>query len=112
MLKGEPEEKEAEQFALHVKDITVFLDQLGIETPPALTRPVKLTYQDACHLRHAQRVEDPPRRLLAQIPNLEIIEMDEAEICCGSAETYNIDHPETAKELGQRKIQNLQGYWC
>lgn len=107
MLKGEPEEKEAEQFALRVKDITVFLDQLGIETPPALARPVKLTYQDACHLRHAQRVEDPPRRLLAQIPNLEIIEMDEAEICCGSAGTYNIDQPETAKELGQRKIQNL-----
>ena len=54
-----------------------------------------------------QRVEDPPVRLLAQIPNLEIIEMDEAEICCGSAGTYNIDQPETAKELGQRKIQNL-----
>ena len=67
MLKGEPEEKEAEQFALRVKDITVFLDQLGIETPPALARPVKLTYQDACHLRHAQRVEDPHVTLL--IPN-------------------------------------------
>lgn len=107
MLKGEPEEAQAQEFVQRVQDITVFLDNLGIETPPALPRPVKIAYQDACHLRHAQRVEAPPRKLLNQIPNLKIVEMDEAEICCGSAGTYNIDQPDTANELGRRKVQHI-----
>ncbi len=107
MLKGEPEETQAQAFVKRVQDITVFLEQVGIETPPAPSRSIKVAYQDACHLRHAQRVADPPRRILRQIPNLEIIEMQDAEICCGSAGTYNIDQPETADELGRRKIKNI-----
>jgi len=107
MLKGEAEEEQAQAFVKRVQDITVFLDQLGIEPPPPPSRSIKLAYQDACHLLHAQRVSDPPRRILRKIPNIEIVEMEDAEICCGSAGTYNIDQPETADELGQRKIQNI-----
>lgn len=107
MLKGQNEEEEAKTFERKVTDITAFLVELGIETPPALSRPVKIAYQDACHLRHAQGVETPPRQLLLSIPNLEIVEMPEADICCGSAGTYNIDQPDNAHELGQRKIQHI-----
>ncbi len=107
MLKGHPEEEKAIRFAAKVSDVTAFLDQLGIQTPPPLHRPVKLAYQDACHLRHAQRVEAQPRNLLRQIPGLEIIEMPEAEICCGSAGTYNIDQPQNADQLGKRKIAHI-----
>ena len=107
MLKGQAEESEAKEFVKKVTDISSFLVELGIETPPALSRPVKIAYQDACHLRHAQRVEDAPRQLLMSIPNLELVELPEADICCGSAGTYNIDQPENAHELGQRKIQHI-----
>lgn len=107
MLKGQNEEEEAKTFERKVTDITSFLIELGIETPPALSRPVKIAYQDACHLRHAQGVETPPRQLLLTIPNIEIVEMPEADICCGSAGTYNIDQPENAHELGQLKIQHI-----
>jgi glycolate oxidase iron-sulfur subunit len=107
MLKGQAEESDAREFVEKVTDITSFLVKLGIETPPPLPRPVKVTYQDACHLRHAQGVATPPRQLLLTIPNLELVELPEADICCGSAGTYNIDQPENAKELGQRKIQHI-----
>ena len=107
MLKGQAEEEQAKEFVKKVSDITSYLVELGIQTPPALPRPVKIAYQDACHLRHAQRVETPPRQLLLSIPNLQIVEMPDAEICCGSAGTYNIDQPENAHALGQRKIQHI-----
>lgn len=107
MLKGHPEEEKAVRFASKVFDVTTFLAQVGMEAPPALPREVKVAYQDACHLRHAQRVEAQPRNLLQQIPGLELIEMPEAEICCGSAGTYNIDQPENADELGKRKMANI-----
>jgi glycolate oxidase iron-sulfur subunit len=68
---------------------------------PAL--PLAVAYQDACHLAHAQGVRDQPRRLLRGIPGVELRELVEAEICCGSAGTYNLLHPEPARELGRRK---------
>jgi glycolate oxidase iron-sulfur subunit len=107
MLKGQAEEETAKDFVRKVTDISSFLIELGIETPPALSRPVKIAYQDACHLRHAQKVQTPPRQLLLSIPNLEIVEMPEADICCGSAGTYNIDQPENAHELGERKMKHI-----
>jgi glycolate oxidase iron-sulfur subunit len=66
---------------------------------------VAVAYQDACHLAHAQGVRDQPRRLLSGIPGVEMRELVEAEICCGSAGTYNLLHPEPARELGERKAQ-------
>ena len=86
-----------------VQDISVFLDNLGIETPPPLAAPIKVAYHDACHLAHAQGVREAPRRLLTAIPGITLAPIAEGEICCGSAGTYNIEQPELAQKLGQRK---------
>ena len=68
---------------------------------------MKLAYHDACHLAHAQGVRSPPRDLLRGVPELELVEPAEWEICCGSAGIYNLTKPEPAAELGERKARNL-----
>jgi glycolate oxidase iron-sulfur subunit len=69
--------------------------------------PLKVAYHDACHLAHAQGIRAEPRALLAAIPELELVEPAEWEICCGSAGIYNLLQPEAADELGIRKARNL-----
>jgi glycolate oxidase iron-sulfur subunit len=69
--------------------------------------PLRVAYHDACHLRHAQGIHMEPRTLLATIPGLEVAEIDEASLCCGSAGVYNLLNPEPANELGDRKVENL-----
>ena len=66
-----------------------FLDELGLVRPEGEIRAVA-TYHDACHLLHAQKIRDAPRRLLAQIPGLELRDLPESELCCGAAGTYNL----------------------
>jgi glycolate oxidase iron-sulfur subunit len=68
---------------------------------------VTIAYHDACHLAHAQGVRAQPRDLLRGIPGLELREINEAELCCGSAGIYNIVNPEPARELGDRKAANI-----
>ena len=78
--------------------------------PPRSPRhalPMRVAYHDACHLRHAQGIHAEPRRLLATIPGLEVAEIEEATLCCGSAGVYNLLHPEPANQLGDRKVENL-----
>ncbi len=84
--------------------------ELLADAPPRAERapiPMKLAYHDACHLAHAQGVRSQPRELLRGIPELELVEPAEWEICCGSAGIYNIVNPEPAAELGARKARNL-----
>ena len=69
--------------------------------------PMRIAYHDACHLQHAQGVRLPPRKLLQAIPGLEIREVSESEICCGSAGIYNMIQPDAADELRERKVQNI-----
>lgn len=107
LFKGLPEETVAEQFAHKVRDISVFLDQLGFKAPGALPEPLTVAYQDACHLLHAQGIRSAPRNLLASIPNLTLLELGDGGLCCGSAGTYNIEHPDIAHQLGQRKVQHI-----
>lgn len=66
-----------------------------------------MAYHDACHLGHAQGVRDQPRALLREIPGLELLEIPDAAICCGSAGIYNILNPEPAAELGETKARNI-----
>ncbi|WP_078849607.1 (Fe-S)-binding protein [Streptomyces sp. NRRL F-5126] len=103
LLRDEPGWPErARAMAAKVRDITELLDELG----PVAKRhplPMRVAYQDACHLAHAQRVREQPRRLLRGVPGVELREPAEAEICCGSAGTYNLLHPGPARELGERK---------
>jgi glycolate oxidase iron-sulfur subunit len=68
---------------------------------------MKVAYHDACHLAHAQAVRAQPRELLRGIPELELVEPREWELCCGSAGIYNLVKPEPAAELGERKARNL-----
>lgn len=107
IFRGTELEEQARAFAQRVQDVTQFLDALGLIEPPGLKKTFKLAYQDACHLAHAQGVTAAPRRLLGMIPGLEIVPIPEAELCCGSAGTYNIEQPELARRLGERKVQNI-----
>jgi len=93
-----------------VRDVSEFLDHVGITPPPPLRRPLRLVYHDACHLAHAQSVRSSPRALLRMVPGLEVIEVGDGELCCGSAGTYNLDHPEIAAELGRRKAEKISEY--
>ncbi len=107
LFAGMPEEEAAGLLAARTVDVAVFLAQLGLVAPPPLARPLKVAYHDACHLAHAQGVTAQPRQLLRAIPNLTLLEIPEGEICCGSAGTYNIEQPEIAGRLGQRKAANI-----
>ncbi|HSF80823.1 MAG TPA: heterodisulfide reductase-related iron-sulfur binding cluster [Anaerolineales bacterium] len=107
LFKGTPLESQALEFAARVQDISVFLEELGPLEPPALPEPLKLAYHDACHLAHAQGVTAAPRSLLGRIPNLTLLAIPEGELCCGSAGTYNLEQPETARQLGERKARHI-----
>ncbi|GIV77687.1 glycolate oxidase subunit GlcF [Litorilinea aerophila] len=107
LFKGEPEEEAARRLAEKTQDVSVFLQELGLEPPPPLPEAITAAYHDACHLAHAQRVTAQPRRLLASVPNLSLVEIPEGELCCGSAGTYNLEQPEVAAELGERKARNI-----
>jgi len=107
LFHGDPDwHARAVVFSDKVRDITELLDEIGID--PHLGRlDASVTYQDPCHLAHAQRITAAPRRLLAQIPGLEIREMEESSLCCGSAGIYNITQPEMAERLGRRKVEHV-----
>ena len=107
LFKGTPHEERARAFAKKTMDISEFLDNLGLIQPKPLPQAMRVAYHDACHLAHAQGVVGAPRRLLKAIPNVTLLEIPEGEICCGSAGTYNIEQPETANALGERKARNV-----
>lgn len=93
-------------FVAKVRDVTELLAQVGTV---AVRHPLPITiaYHDACHLAHAQGIRAQPRQLLRQIPGLQLREIAESEICCGSAGIYNVLHPEAANQLGDRKAANV-----
>ncbi len=93
-------------FSAKVRDISEYLDGLALNTHDM--RPVNLnvTYQEPCHLVHAQRISNAPRKLMRAIPGLTLREMPESSMCCGSAGIYNVTQPEMAARLGRRKVDN------
>lgn len=96
----------AAAFADRVRDVTELLADLE----PAATRhpvPARVAYHDACHLRNAQGIWRQPRQLLGAIPELDVVDIPEAELCCGSAGIYNLVQPDAAEELGRRKAANI-----
>jgi glycolate oxidase iron-sulfur subunit len=109
LLADEPEWAErAEAFSAKVRDVTELLAEAEPEAErQPLPLPLRVVYHDACHLAHAQGVRAQPRALLQAIPELELLEPSEWEICCGSAGIYNLLQPEPAAELGRRKAANL-----
>jgi glycolate oxidase iron-sulfur subunit len=89
-----------------VKDITEWLAEVGL---PAPKKDVKLrvTYQDACHLAHAQRIRKQPRDLIRSVPGLEFVEMRHADICCGAAGLYSTLEPNMSNRVLQEKLADL-----
>jgi len=105
LLRDDPDYAErAKVFAAKCKDVSEVLTELE---PRATRHALKLrvAFHDSCHLHHAQGVCAQPRALLSDIPGLELAEIPEAAICCGSAGIFNLVQPDAANELGDRKAQ-------
>jgi Fe-S oxidoreductase len=96
----------AARFAAKVEDISEFLARVGLTAPLGeINRQV--TYQDACHLVHGQKIRAQPRELLLSIPGLEVVEMRDSDRCCGSAGIYNIVQPEMSMQVLDAKMENV-----
>jgi glycolate oxidase iron-sulfur subunit len=107
LFEDPAERAQAQAFASKVKDVTEFLVALPW-IPPAGRIAVRVTYQDACHLAHAQGVRSQPRQLLRGIKGLELIEMRDADRCCGSAGIYNLTHPELSQKILAEKLEAIR----
>lgn len=107
LLAGDPAWAErARRLAASVQDVAEFLAREPLRGP---LRPVELTvtYHDPCHVVHGQKVRSQPRQLLAQVPGLRVVELPEADWCCGSAGIYNLTQPEMAGRLLARKVGHV-----
>ena len=106
LLRNDPQYAErAKAFAAKCKDISEVL--AGLE-PRAMRHPLplRIAYHDSCHLQHAQGIRTQPRQVLKTIPKLEVLEIPDAALCCGSAGFYNLVQPDTATQLGDMKVKN------
>ena len=107
LLRDEPAWAErAAAFSDRVRDVAELIAELG----PVARRhplPIRAAYHDACHLQHAQGIRAQPRALLRAIPGFEVVDLAEAEQCCGSAGIYNLLQPQAAAELGERKARQV-----
>lgn len=108
LLAGDPQYAErAAVWSAKVRDVHQFLVEIGFRAPRT-GRLQRLTYHDSCHLRHGQKVWIAPRQVLNAIPGLELVELKEADWCCGSAGIYNITQPEAAMALLDRKMGHVR----
>ena len=96
----------AASFASRVKDVSEFLASIDL-VPPTVPVPLRVTYQDACHLVHGQGIRNQPRKLLKMVPGLELVEMKESDVCCGSAGIYNLTHPDVSVKLLDLKMDHV-----
>ncbi|WP_083486247.1 (Fe-S)-binding protein [Alicyclobacillus ferrooxydans] len=96
----------ATTFSGRVRDISELLVEVGFEAPEGSVERT-VTYHDACHLCHAQKVRSQPRQLLRSIPGLKLVDLPDSERCCGSAGIYNLTHPDMAMALLERKMDDI-----
>ncbi len=107
LLRDDPKYAEkARRFAAKVADVTELLAALPVVPPPRVIA-AQVTYHDACHLAHAQGVRQAPRTLLRAVSGIELVELEEADHCCGSAGSYNLTEPAMAKRLARRKVERV-----
>src|SRR6202166_3669720 len=104
---GTEEQDNAHAFRNKMRDVTEFLADLGLSADLA-TLPMRVTYQDSCHLLHGQKIREAPRKLLRAIPGLELVEMAMADYCCGSAGSYNVTETETSLALLAEKMKHAR----
>jgi glycolate oxidase iron-sulfur subunit len=105
---------QADQFSQKVRDVTEFLDDLGITAPMKTIRPtqktaLRVTLQDSCHLVHGQKIREAPRRLVRAVPGVELVEMPLADHCCGSAGVYNVTQTSASMSLLEEKMRLARG---
>lgn len=98
----------AEAFSGKVRDVSEILAEVAWNGKLRAV-PLTVTYHEACHLAHAQGIRKEPRSVLRQIPDLRLVELSEADVCCGSAGVYNLLQPDMARQLLRRKIENIRG---
>jgi glycolate oxidase iron-sulfur subunit len=100
---------EAEAFGRKLRDVTEYLCEIGCK-PPASAGAFagKVAYDEPCHLLHAQKISDPPKRVLGAIPGVELVPLDEADACCGSAGVYSLLQPALSGRVANRKIEAIK----
>ncbi|MDB6019330.1 MAG: hypothetical protein JWR19_3819 [Pedosphaera sp.] len=110
LLEGDPVYgARAELWDRKVKDIHEWLAEIGFVPPVAAGVPEQtVTYHEACHLCHGQKITSQPRQILKAIPNLKLVELTESTWCCGSAGIYNLIQPEMAGQLLERKLNHIR----
>jgi glycolate oxidase iron-sulfur subunit len=98
-------------FSRNVRDVTEFLDELGLTASMRPTRrvPLRVTLQDSCHLVHGQKIREAPRRLVRAVPGVELVEMPLADHCCGSAGVYNVTQTSASMSLLEEKMRLARG---
>jgi len=96
--------EQAAKFAGKVRDVTEFLRELGLNSPMREV-PLRVTYQDSCHLAHGQKIREAPRQLIRAVPGVELVEMALADQCCGSAGIYNVTETKASLELLALKME-------
>jgi glycolate oxidase iron-sulfur subunit len=101
-----PEHEAASRFAAKMRDVNEFLAELGL-VAPMKSVPLRVTYQDSCHLCHGQKVREAPRKLIRAVPGVEFVEMRLADQCCGSAGVYNVTETEASLELLALKMHQV-----
>jgi len=101
----------AAEFGKKIRDITEFLVEIGY-TPPEGKLEGKVAYDEPCHLLHAQKISAAPKQVLADLPGLERVPLDEAEACCGSAGLYSATQPKLSKDVLARKIEQIKKSGC
>jgi glycolate oxidase iron-sulfur subunit len=99
--------REAGAFGGQVQDLTEFLVKQGFASREFRRSSERVTYHDACHLAHPQRITSQPRQLVRAVARENYVELPESDVCCGSAGTYNLTQPEMAEELQRRKVENI-----
>ena len=108
LLRDEPKYAErAKEFSRRAIDVSELLVHLGIPEPKHRVERT-VTYHEACHLVHAQKVSASPKKLLSMIPGLTLVPLPEGDMCCGAAGTYNLQHPAMATRLAERKLRHIQ----
>jgi glycolate oxidase iron-sulfur subunit len=103
----DPSHGPAAKFSGKMRDISEFLADVGI-TAPLRPVPLRVTYQDSCHLVHGQKIREAPRKLIRAVPGIELIEMPLADQCCGSAGVYNVTETEASLELLALKMESVR----
>lgn len=106
LLENTPLYEKAQRFAKRVRDLNELLAEIGFQ-PPEAELKWRVTYHDACHLAHGQGIREQPRWLLSKIKGLTLLEMEEADLCCGSAGIYNLLQPHMARRLLTRKVHHI-----